>query len=78
MNEKVITLLEALAETAMYGDDPNFNPCEFSGGNFDDAYYRGVCDGEVQLARKLLEMLGGDECATERDPDSSSTEEGVE
>ena len=33
---------------------------EDSGGNFDDAWRMGVEDGEILLARKLLEMENED------------------
>jgi hypothetical protein len=48
------------AERRMYSEttDPyGFNPCDFSGGNYDDAYYGGVDDGETGVARSVLDHL---------------------
>lgn len=32
---------------------------DFAGGNIDDAYYGGVDDGEIGLAREILEKFYG-------------------
>ena len=44
---------EEIAE--IIGDD--FNPCDASGGNFDDAYYMGREHGEVEGALRVLYKL---------------------
>lgn len=36
----------------------SFNPCDYSGGNFDDAYYLGETAGDIQGARMMLGLLG--------------------
>ena len=35
----------------------NWNPHEFSGGNFDDAYAAGFNDSEIENARFILELF---------------------
>ena len=50
--------LEELATQSTLQDDiDNFNPYESCGGNCDDCYYLGVEDGEIHLARHLLEKF---------------------
>jgi len=46
--------LEKKADRELWTDDDNFNPMDFSGGNFDDAYYAGVSDGAASLAKTIL------------------------
>jgi hypothetical protein len=44
-------------------DDENgeyFNPYDWCGGNFNDAYEGGVVTGEIEMARTVLEELGID------------------
>jgi hypothetical protein len=49
-------LLVRLSKKETWADDiENFNPYESSGGNFDDAYWAGETDGEVLLARMILD-----------------------
>jgi hypothetical protein len=43
-----------LARRETWTDLDDFNPCVLSGGNYDDAYYAGVQDGETSLAQQLL------------------------
>ncbi len=49
--------LKKRAEVECWHDDKQFNACEFSGSNFDDAYYGGMESGEVLLARSLLKQF---------------------
>lgn len=49
--------LSKLARQEAQADDEDFNAYEFSGGNFDDAYYIGTVDGRIHLARELLNLL---------------------
>lgn len=58
MNEKMKALLEKLASRECWSDDDDFNPYDYCGGNYDDAYYGGCEDGEAQLARRLLQEFG--------------------
>ena len=58
MNEEMKEFLSKIAARECWDDDGDFNPCDYSGGNFDDAYYGGVSSGKVKLARSLLEMFG--------------------
>ena len=46
--------LEELAKKEIWTDDDDYNPCEYSGYNFDDAFRGGREAGEVELARELL------------------------
>jgi hypothetical protein len=52
-----IEQLQSTAKIKMASEDEDFEPCDFSGGNFDDAYYMGVQDGEIEMARKMLDYL---------------------
>lgn len=58
MDAKMKKMLEELAARKCWSDSEEFDPYSSSGGNFDDAYYGGVSDGEAFLARELLKMLG--------------------
>ena len=40
-----------------HSSDEIFNPYDAFGGNFDDTYYGGMNDGEIQLARDILDEL---------------------
>lgn len=54
--------LEGLAARHTWTDDPEgFDPMGNSGGNFDDAYFGGVEDGETILAGNLLVRYFGKE-----------------
>lgn len=56
-NLNIETLHNFLLEKANRGcwiEDEDFNPYEFSGGNYDDAYFGGSADGEALLAKQLL------------------------
>ena len=59
MNEELLFYLRKLARTEpelpVDSDDTIFDIC---GGNYDDAYYSGFNDGEIFLARKILDKLG--------------------
>jgi len=59
MKIKTKELLVALAESTRCVEMELFL-LEDSGGNFDDAWRMGVEDGEILLARKLLEMENED------------------
>lgn len=55
--ELVLKLQETASKTA-WCDDDEFMPDDYAGGNIDDAYYGGVSDGEILLAREILDALG--------------------
>jgi hypothetical protein len=60
MKQAFIDRLLKAAQRRMWTEtlDPyGFNPCDFSGGNYDDAYSGGVADGETELAREVLTQL---------------------
>jgi hypothetical protein len=46
--------LEKIAKKESWQDSIDFNVYDFSGGNYDDAYYGGCDTGEILLARELL------------------------
>ena len=52
--EKLIQYLKELANGEVRSDDEEFNPQDYAGGNFDDAYSMGVEDGTTLFARELL------------------------
>jgi len=52
--EDLINYLKTVAAKERAQDDEDFNPYDVSGGNFDDAFYTGCSDGEIDLARELL------------------------
>lgn len=58
MNPELKKKLEELARMKTWEDEEDFCPCDFCGGNYDDAYYGGESDGEVNLARTLLKEFG--------------------
>lgn len=41
-------------------DEEFFNPSDWFGGNYDDAYNGGVTTGEILTAREVLDALGID------------------
>lgn len=55
---EVLKKIEKVTEREVRSDDPKFNPMDWSGGNFDDAYAMGVADGKVMLARELKVLIG--------------------
>ena len=52
--ERLEQHLRKLANQSLLSDDEEFNPQDYAGGNYDDAYNMGVQDGEVLFARELL------------------------
>ena len=57
MNEKLIDSLIVLAKKKAWFDNEDFSACDYSGGNYDDAYSGGSNDGEIGLARSILNEL---------------------
>lgn len=57
MNKKIKDYLIELSSKKVRSDDEEFNAYEWSGGNYDDAYSMGEQDGEIILARYLLEKF---------------------
>lgn len=55
--EELIKELKKLAERECWGDEEDFNPDDFSGGNYDDAYQGGYDDGQSKLASRILDIL---------------------
>ncbi len=58
MNEQLIQKLVGLAQYTAWDDDESFLVDDYAGGNEDAAYYGGQRDGEIHLARFLLNYMG--------------------
>lgn len=58
MNEAMKEKLKKLAARDCWIHADDFNAYDYSGGNYDDAYYGGRSDGEAILARELLAEFG--------------------
>lgn len=58
--EEVVQKLIRLAKRERWSDDRNFCVFDCCGGNYDDAYWQGVKDGEPYLANDILNELGID------------------
>ena len=59
MDQQLIDALTAKLQSYDPVEHSNdWNPMDASGGNFDDAYYMGVRDGEAQLAAEIRDLLG--------------------
>lgn len=59
LTEKQIDNLKKLAKYTTSVEDcaDEWNPYEISGGNFDDAYYVGYKDADIENARFILDLL---------------------
>ncbi len=49
--------LEKIARQKACQDEEDFNPQDYAGGNYDDAFALGEDDGEIFLARALLDKF---------------------
>lgn len=59
MTEQQYKALVARAEVENgYDADEDFNPYDYSGGNFDDCYQMGLDHGDSDAAREILSILG--------------------
>ena len=54
---KMMEVVEKLSKEKVFSDSPDFNPYEFSCGNFDDCFQDGVEDGKILLAKELMDMF---------------------
>lgn len=60
LTEQEIDRLKKLANkqtSTEYCEEGEWNPYEISGGNFDDAYWLGYKDAEIENARVILSLL---------------------
>ncbi len=58
MNKKIINKLTKIAKDATLQDnDEDYIVDDYVGGNVDDAYQLGKDDGEIYLAREILELI---------------------
>lgn len=55
MTTLIEQILYSAAQALRSELDDEFNPADWSGGNFDDAFEMGVDEGEVVFARYLVE-----------------------
>ena len=53
LREKLIEVAKRKATS----EKDDFSVFDYSGGNFDDAYWMGAQDGETILAREILELV---------------------
>lgn len=58
MNEELKQKLIKLAQREHGADKEDFSACDYSGGNYDDAFSIGVSYGEICMARDILKDLG--------------------
>lgn len=58
IDETLLADLRKQAARETWDESEDFNPMDFSGGNFDDAYWGGQEDGATHLARRVLTALG--------------------
>lgn len=60
--EKLAALIKAIESNAgktVRGHEDDFNAYDYSGGNYDDAYYLGTSDGERMFADELKAIIDG-------------------
>ncbi len=57
MNQKLIDAINEYAGEELSSDDEDFNPMDYSGGNFDDAFNMGIDEGYRMFARYLQSLL---------------------
>ena len=55
--KELVEKLKTIAKQPAALDNDDFTAYDYSGGNYDDAFYLGVAQGEVSLARELLETF---------------------
>ena len=60
MTEAMIEKLKRLARREMWPEYPDFDPYRFASGSCTEAYYSGAKDGEILLAREVLESASID------------------
>jgi len=58
LDAEFIAKLKKQANRDCWGDDQEFMPNDYSGGNIDDAYYGGCEDGLAFMARDILTHCG--------------------
>ena len=60
MNEQLIERLKKMAEKRVFDDDDSDDVIidDYACGNVDDAFYLGEHQGEVLLARMILDAIG--------------------
>lgn len=57
ISDSTYRLLVDLSREELHNEAEDFNAGEASGGNFDDAYLFGQEDGEVSIARMVIESV---------------------
>lgn len=56
-NLLLLSTLKDLASMQVNSDNSDFNAFNYASGNWDDCYEMGKNDGEILLARHLLELV---------------------
>lgn len=51
-------LRERADESYGFEADEDFNPMDYSGGNFDDCYEMGLAHADADTAREIIMLLG--------------------
>jgi hypothetical protein len=57
MKQEAIDLINKYAEETLSSDNEDFNPQDYSGGNFDDAFNLGIDEGYRMFARYLKDFI---------------------
>ena len=73
--EELRKKLESIVNKKISSDDEDFSVCDYSGGNYDDAYELGCESGEKWLAQEILAKFFGQDghasdCAVHNEPAS--------
>lgn len=68
LSDELVSKLKRLAETLVDNDHPDFSPFDYQDGP-DDAWDGGNTNGEVELAREILEAIGVEFTVPEPDED---------
>lgn len=58
MEQEFVNMLILTAKRKIAADDEDFCAYDYSGGNSDDAYYLGYEDGQIAMARDILDSMG--------------------
>jgi hypothetical protein len=57
MKQEAIDLINKYAEETLSSDNEDFNPQDYSGGNFDNAFNLGIDEGYRMFARYLKDFI---------------------
>lgn len=61
MNEEklkqLVKLIQSYYDEKDITETEDFNPADYAGGNFDDAFYQGQLNGKIQLAKDIRKIM---------------------